>query len=77
VGIGKVLNMSGTGLLFSTETTLTVGELVELTVSWPALLNEVTPLKLVAVGPVVRSEEKQAAIVIKKYEFRTRGSAGL
>jgi hypothetical protein len=76
VGIGKVLNMSSSGVLFSTETTLTKGVRVELTVSWPALLNEVTPLKLVAVGRVVRSEEKQAAIAIEKYEFKTRGSAG-
>jgi len=76
-GVGKVLNMSSSGVLFSTETTLREGERVELTVSWPARLNEVTPLKLVAVGRVVRSEEKQAAIVIEKYDFKTRGSTGL
>jgi hypothetical protein len=77
VGIGKVLNMSSSGVLFSTDTTLAEGERVEVTVSWPARLNEVTPLKLVAIGRVVRAEEKQAAIVIEKYEFKTRGSAGL
>ena len=77
VGIGKVINMSSSGVLFSTETTLTVGERVELTVSWPARLNEVTPLKLVTLGRVVRSEEKQAAIAIEKYEFKTRSSAGV
>jgi hypothetical protein len=77
VGIGKLLNMSGSGALFSTEFTLTEGERVELTVNWPAHLNAVTPLKLVTVGHVVRAEEKQAAIVIEKYEFKTRGSAGL
>jgi PilZ domain len=76
-GIGKLLNMSGSGALFSTEFTLTEGERVELTVNWPARLNQVTPLKLVAIGCVVRAEEKQAAIVIEKYEFKTRGSAGL
>jgi hypothetical protein len=77
VGVGKLLNMSSAGALFSTEFTLTAGERVELTVNWPVQLNRVTPLKLVAVGSVVRAEEKQAAIVIEKYEFKTRGSAGL
>ena len=77
VGIGKVINMSSSGVLFSTETTLTVGERVELTVSWPARLNQVTPLKLVTLGRVVRSDGKQAAIAIEKYAFKTRGPTGL
>jgi hypothetical protein len=64
-------------VLFSTEATLTVGELIELTVSWPARLNQVTPLKLVTLGSVVRSDGKQAAIAIEKYKFKTRGSTGL
>jgi hypothetical protein len=75
VETGKVLNISSAGVLFSTETTLSERERIELAVDWPARLNQVTPLKLVAVGPVVRSEEKQAAIRIEKYEFKTRGSA--
>ena len=77
VGSGKTLNMSGRGVLFTTESTLVEGELVELAVSWPALLNGVLPLKLVAQGRLVRIEEKRAAIVIEKYEFKTCGSAGL
>jgi hypothetical protein len=77
VGAGKTLNMSGRGVLFTTESTLVEGELVELAVSWPALLNGVLPLKLVAQGRLVRIEEKRAAIVIEKYEFKTCGSSGL
>jgi hypothetical protein len=76
-GCGKTLNMSSRGVLFTTESTLTEGEQIELAVSWPALLNGVLPLKLVAQGRLVRIEEKQAAIVIEKYEFRTCGSSGL
>ena len=77
IGSGKTLNMSGRGVLFTTESTLVEGELVELAVSWPALLNGVLPLKLVAQGRLVRIEEKRAAIVIEKYEFKTCGSSGL
>jgi hypothetical protein len=77
VGSGKTLNISGGGVLFTTESTLVEGELVVLAVSWPALLNGVLPLKLVAQGRVVRTEEKRAAIAIERYEYQTCGSSGL
>jgi hypothetical protein len=76
-GAGKTLNISGRGVLFTTESTLVAGELIELAVSWPARLNGVLPLKLVAQGRLVRIEEKRAAITIEKYEFKTCGSSGL
>jgi hypothetical protein len=77
VGLGKTLNMSSGGVLFTTESLLPEGERVEIAVSWPAQLNDVLPLKLVAMGRLVRSEESQAAISIERYEFKTRGSSGL
>jgi hypothetical protein len=76
-GSGKTLNMSSAGVLFTTESTLEEGQLVELAVSWPALLNDVLPLNLVAHGRLVRIEEKRAVIAIEKYEFKTRGASGL
>ena len=72
-GSGKTVNMSSGGVLFTTESGLPAGARVEIAVSWPARLNGATPLKLVAVGVLVRSEEKQAAISIQRYEFKTRG----
>jgi hypothetical protein len=60
-------------VLFTTESGLPKGARVEIAVSWPAQLNGATPLKLVAIGVLVRSEEKQAAISIQRYEFKTRG----
>jgi hypothetical protein len=76
-GSGKTFNMSGSGVLFTTESSLTQGDLIELTVSWPARLDNIVPLKLVALGRVVRSEKSQAAISIQRYEFRTCRSAGI
>ena len=76
IGSGRTLNISGKGALFTTESNLSEGELVELAVSWPALLNGSLPLKLVAQGRLVRAEEKRAAISIERYEFKTCGSAG-
>lgn len=77
VGQGKSLNMSRSGVLFTTESALLEGQRIELAVSWPVLLDDVLPLKLVASGRLVRSEGMRAAMSIQKYEFKTRGSNGL
>ena len=45
--------------------------------SCPALLNDTCPLKLVALGRVIRSNFEEAVIEIERYEFRTQGAAGL
>ena len=42
--------------------------------SWPVLLNDSCPMKLMIYGCVVRSNEKGAAVAIERYEFRTQGS---
>ena len=76
-GLGRMLDMSSGGVQFTTESALPQGERVELAVNWPARLNDVTPLKLVILGRVVRTEATQAAVSIEQYEFKTLGSAGL
>jgi hypothetical protein len=77
IGLGRSLNISSSGVLFTTESNLPAGQRVELAVSWPALLNDVLPLKLVASGRLVRSQGRQAAMAIDRYEFKTRGAKGL
>src|SRR5215472_14075739 len=72
-GSGRTVNMSSGGVLFTTESDLSEGERVEIAVSWPAQLNDAIPLKLVAVGVLVRAEATQAALSIESYEFKTRG----
>jgi hypothetical protein len=70
-GDGKTLNMSSAGVLFTSEQMLVPGRRVELSISWPAQLNDKCALKLVARGRVVRFEEGRTAIEIQQYEFRT------
>lgn len=77
VGVGKTLNMSSSGVLFTTESLLLPGRKLEIAISWPAQLDNKCPLKFVARGRVVRSEPGVAAIEIQQYEFRTQGSKGL
>jgi hypothetical protein len=74
IGDGKTLNISSSGVLFTTEHMLLPGRRMELAISWPAQLNNKTPLKLVARGRVVRFEGGLAAMEIQQYEFRTQSS---
>jgi hypothetical protein len=74
-GEGRTVNMSSSGILFTTGAALPVGERAELSVEWPAQLNEHCGLKLVALGRIVRSDTQMAAIQIEKYDFRTRAAA--
>ncbi len=76
-GVGKTVNISSSGVYMTTETVLSPGLPVELSIYWPALLNDICPMKLMIYGCVVRSDEKGAAIAIERYEFRTQGSKGI
>ena len=76
-GEGKTLNISSSGILFTSEHLLLPGRRMELAVSWPAQLDNQVALKLVARGRVVRFEDGRAALEIQQYEFRTHSAAAL
>ena len=65
-------NISSSGILFSSEHMLLPGRRLEVSISWPAQLNNKTSLRLVAKGRVVRFEHGKAAVMIQQYEFRTQ-----
>lgn len=71
-GAGKTLDISSGGVRFETGQRLRSGKRVEVSVNWPAQLEGGCPLKLVAVGRVVRAEDTHAAMHIEQHEFRTR-----
>jgi len=73
-GVGKTVNISSSGVWFTTENTLTPGMPIELSMSWPVLLNDACPMKLMIYGCVIRTNDKGAAVAIERYEFRTQGS---
>lgn len=75
-GTGTTINMSSSGVLFTTDKVLLPGRRLEVSISWPAQLDNVCPLKLVARGRVVRYDAGAAAIEIQQYEFRTQGARG-
>ena len=76
-GTGKTLNISSGGVWFTTENVLTAGMPVELSMSWPVLLHDTCPMKLMIYGCVIRAGVQGAAVAIERYEFRTQGSRSL
>jgi PilZ domain-containing protein len=73
-GLGKTINMSSNGVLFSADHFVVPGKRVEVAISWPAQLNSKVALKLVARGRVVRCDNGKVAIEIQQHEFRTQSS---
>jgi DNA-binding NarL/FixJ family response regulator len=71
-GTSETLNISSKGILFSSNEQFQAGQLVQVSLDWPARLENQIPLKLVAEGRVVRNSNGTTAMTIDKYEFRTR-----
>lgn len=74
-GDGKTINISSAGILFTTEQMVLPGRRLEVSINWPAQLNNKCALKLVARGRVVRFEDGRAAMEIQQYEFRTSAAS--
>ena len=74
---GNTLNMSSSGLLFEADSTVGLGEVLQIAVNWPAKLDNRCPLKIVVTGRVVRCSGDQTAVEILQYEWRTAGNRGL
>jgi hypothetical protein len=70
-GIGRTVNVSSGGFLITSEHNVAVGARLEVAVEWPALLDGVIELLLVANGRVVRAKETSFALELSQYEFRT------
>jgi hypothetical protein len=76
-GAGKTLNISSSGVLFTADHELPVGTRLEVSISWPAQLNEKCLLNLVARGRVTRQDGGNLALQIQQYEFRTQSISSL
>lgn len=74
-GTGNTVNMSSGGVLLALKHELRQGSFVELSISWPVLLDDACPMRLIVFGRVLRSVGGQTACTIDKYEFRTQARA--
>ena len=74
-GTGKTFNLSSSGVAFSTDRELPPGAFIELSIAWPALLENRCPLQLIGFGRVLRCAGGRVASTIEQYEFRTLARA--
>ncbi len=75
-GIGQTINISSGGVAFEITGKVAVaiapGTLMELSISWPILLEATCMVRLVVFGQVVRIRKHMLACSIERYEFRTQ-----
>jgi PilZ domain len=71
-GIGNTVDISSGGIAFETVTSLAPGSLIEMSISWPVLLDQTCLMRLVVLGRVVRTRRQVVACTVDKYEFRTQ-----
>ena len=75
-GCGCTIDLSSSGLSFTTDQPPLPGEKLEVSIEWPVLLDGAIRLQLVMSGIVVRTANAATAVQITRHEFRTR-RAGL
>jgi hypothetical protein len=71
-GTGQSLNMGSGGLAFTIDQELKPGAFIELSISWPVLLDDSCPMRFIVFGRVLRSVGRKSACTVDKYEFRTQ-----
>ena len=75
-GSGRTIDLSSSGLSFTTGQPPLPGQKLEMSIDWPVLLDGAIRLQLVMSGIVVPTAKAATAVQIQKHEFRTR-RAGL
>jgi PilZ domain-containing protein len=74
-GDGITVDLSSGGILFETDRQLPVGRNITLSIAWPTMLNQATPLQLRIDGLVIRTAGRRVAARIERHEFRTAGGS--
>jgi len=70
-GAGDTIDLSSTGIMFDAGRPLPSGLDVELSITWPVLLNDESPMQLAVSGRIVRCNGNTVALRIVQHEFRT------
>jgi len=71
-GTGQTVNIGSGGIAFFAEHQLKPGAFVEVSISWPVLLDQTCPMRLIVFGRVLRSAGKKNVCSVDKHEFRTQ-----
>jgi len=73
---GSVVEIASDGLLFATDAELPPSILVTASIAWPVVLEDGCRLRLVVIGPLLRSGEQGHRMRIDQYIFRTAPRTG-
>jgi hypothetical protein len=71
-GSGQTINIGSGGIAFRTDQPLAPNQYVELSISWPVLLDQTCPMRLIVFGRVLRCNGRKSVCSIDRYEFRTQ-----
>jgi hypothetical protein len=71
-GKGRTIDLSSSGLSFTTDRPLLTGQRLKASIDWPVSLGGAAKMRLVLSGVVVRADSAVIAVRIERYEFRTR-----
>jgi len=74
-GTGRTIDLGSGGLSFEASQAFQPGARVEISISWPVLLDDTCAMRLVIFGRVLRSVGSKHACMIEKYQFRTQARA--
>lgn len=74
-GTGTTIDLSSGGILFRPDKALPEGHQVDISISWPVLLENFPALQLAVSGVITRTTENGSAVRILNHEFRTMARA--
>jgi len=72
MGSGRTIDLSRSGLRFTADGSLEIGQKLDVALDWPVLLDGGLQLQLHISGVVVRASGTEIALRIQRHEFRTR-----
>jgi hypothetical protein len=68
--VGETKNMSSSGVLFTSDSSVAIGEPIEYLITFPRPANSRTEVRLRCVGTVLREDsESKFAATLERYEF--------
>ena len=71
-GVGYSLDIGSGGVAFSVDRPMRPDTFIELSISWPVLLDDACPMRFIVFGRVLRNTGCLAVCSVDKYEFRTQ-----
>jgi hypothetical protein len=71
-GSGRTIDLSSTGLSFTADKPLAVGQRLDVSIHWPVQFEGCAQLQLALTGEIVRTDGDIVALRFAHHEFKTR-----